>query len=156
MPLSEREQALLEQMEQALRAEDPRLAAQLASSTPPSMRRRRLAVGVLGVVVGLAIVLAGVTHQLVWVGVGGFLVMVVAAVYGFTSPRAPRLGTVQDDGSVRLRHPAGKGLGAHMPGGLGGSTSATGQGRARGSRPSGTFMQRLEQRWDDRRARGDF
>ena len=51
MPLSEHEQRVLEQMEKALYAEDPRLATQLkrtaATGGPAGLDRRRLAVGVL-------------------------------------------------------------------------------------------------------------
>lgn len=148
MPLSEREQALLEQMEQALYAEDPRFAAQLANPSQPR-RRSRLVIGVLGVVAGLGIVLLGVTMQQIWVGVLGFLVMVAAGVYALTTgTRKASLGTVREDGSVQHHTRPRRRL--HRPG--------TPQGGPSGHHPrqSGTFMQRLEKRWDDRRERGDF
>ncbi len=78
MPLSEHEQRLLEQMERALYAEDPKLASTLRGSDLRHHQRRRIALGMLGVLVGLGLLLAGVT--LGWgVGLAGFLVMLVSA-----------------------------------------------------------------------------
>lgn len=153
MPLSEREQALLEQMEQALYAEDPRFAAQLARSSTPR-RRGRLVLGALGVVAGLAVVLLGVSTQQVWVGVVGFLVMVAAGTYALTSgSHRASLAAVAPDGSVGSRPQRS---GTRRFGGLG---RPSGQHpRPGASRPqrTGTFMQRLERRWDERRERGEF
>ncbi|WP_395652949.1 DUF3040 domain-containing protein [Phycicoccus elongatus] len=55
MPLSEHEQQMLEQMEQALASEDPRFAHQMRGGTTLAVRRRRLVLGILGVVIGLAL-----------------------------------------------------------------------------------------------------
>ena len=56
MPLSEHEQQMLAQMEQALASEDPRFAHQMRGGTTLAVRRRRLVLGILGVVIGLALV----------------------------------------------------------------------------------------------------
>lgn len=78
MPLSEHEQRLLEQMERALYAEDPKLASTLRGANLRHNQRRRIALGTLGLVVGLGLLLAGVT--LGWgVGLAGFLVMLASA-----------------------------------------------------------------------------
>ena len=61
MPLSEHEQQLLEQMEQALYAEDPKFASQMQGAGASAAARRRMAIGVVGVVAGLALVLVGST-----------------------------------------------------------------------------------------------
>ena len=60
MPLSEHEQKMLEQMEQALAAEDPRFASQMKGSGFTGPRGRRAILGALGVLLGLGTVLAAV------------------------------------------------------------------------------------------------
>lgn len=162
MPLSEREQALLEQMEQALYAEDPRFAAQLASASSTPGRRRRYILGAIGVLAGLGVVLLGVTQQQVWIGVIGFLIMVAAGFYALASPRR-KLGAVGEDGTVQQR--TSRRFGRPGVGRAGGATKMRRADRAPGAvgrlprdrtPRSGTFMQRLEQRWDERRQRGEF
>ncbi len=86
MPLSEHEQKMLEQMEHALAAEDPRFASQMQGAQSRAAARRRYIVGAVGVVLGLSLVLVGV-NTTIWVGVLGFATMVVAAVYALTPPR---------------------------------------------------------------------
>ena len=130
MPLSEHEQQLLEQMEQALYAEDPKFASQMQGAGAKAAARRRIAIGVVGAIVGLVLVLVGVTTALWWVGGLGFAIMVAAVAFAVTPPRRKAaLGTVQPDGSVRRAAPA----------------------RPKQGKPSGSFMNRLEERWDRRR-----
>ena len=74
MPLSEHEQRLLEQMERQLYADDPKLASTLRGSGRSLRSRHRLLLGVVGVVAGMALLVAGVASA--WpLGVAGFLVM---------------------------------------------------------------------------------
>lgn len=130
VPLSEHEQQLLEQMEQALYAEDPKFASQMQGAGARAAARRRRVIGVVGVLLGLGLVLVGVNTTM-WVGVAGFAVMVASVAFALTPPRGrAKLGTVQADGSVR---PV-----ASSP-------------RARSPKASGSFMHRLEERWDRRR-----
>ena len=75
MPLSEHEQRLLEQMERALYAEDPKFATSMRSARGGAGDRRRIAIGVVGLLVGLGLLVAGVAAKLVIVGVLGFLAM---------------------------------------------------------------------------------
>ena len=56
MPLSEHEQRVLEQMEHAMEAEDPKFATAMRGRTPKARQRRRIMVGSIGVVVGLVLV----------------------------------------------------------------------------------------------------
>lgn len=130
MPLSEHEQQLLEQMEQALYAEDPKFASQMQGAGAKAAARRRMIIGGVGVLVGLALVLVGVSTTM-WLGAAGFAVMVAAVAYGLTPPRRGKasLGAVQPDGTIRK--PSGQ------P-----KSKAGGQE---------SFMQRLESRWDKRR-----
>ena len=76
MPLSEHEQRLLEQMEQALYAEDPKFATSMRHSRGSASDRRRVAVGVVGLLLGLGLLVAGVAAKLVVIGVIGFVAMV--------------------------------------------------------------------------------
>ncbi len=132
MPLSEHEQQLLEQMEQALYAEDPKFASQMQGSGARASARRRMAIGVVGVVAGLALVLVGVNTTM-WIGAIGFAVMVAAVAFALTPPRRKAaLGTVQPDGTVRRSTPA----------------------KPRTTRSGGSFMNRIEERWDRRRDDG--
>ncbi len=85
MPLSEHEQRLLAQMEQALYAEDPTFANNLRTTSAGRASRGRAAVGVLAVLGGMGLVLAGVTTMIVALGVVGFVVMLVGAVIAFSA-----------------------------------------------------------------------
>lgn len=92
MPLSEHEQRLLEQMERALYAEDPKFATALRSPADRRGTRRRSALGVVIALVGAVALVGGVAASLVAVGVLGFLVMlagtflVVASISGSRRP----------------------------------------------------------------------
>ena len=129
MPLSEHEQKVLQAMEQALYAEDPRFATHITNhGLHPG--KRRIIVGVIGVVVGLALVLLAAFNSLIWLGAIGFALMVAGGAWAFTPAKKSVLGAVGPDGAVRR----------------------TVSGETRKSDPkSGGFMQRLEERWDRRR-----
>ena len=126
MPLSDHEQRMLEQMEQALAAEDPKFASQMQGSSLASLQRRRWLVGAVGVIAGLGLVLVGVNTTM-WVGALGFAVMVASAVFAATPPRRARLGVVRGDGTTQP--PSGR------------------PGRKKGQR---SFMDRLDERWERR------
>jgi Protein of unknown function (DUF3040) len=82
VPLSEHEQRLLDQIEQALYADDPKFAATVRSvrsrSRSRSHPRRMLAVAVVGGIAGLALVLVGLVSELIAVSVAGFVLLVAA------------------------------------------------------------------------------
>lgn len=125
MPLSDHEQKMLEQMEQALAAEDPKFASQMQGSTLASLQRRRWVVGAIGVLAGLGLVLVGVNTTM-WVGAIGFAVMVAAAVFAVTPPRKGHLVAVRSDGAPAQGAKGGK------------------------KRGKSSFMERLDERWDRR------
>ena len=85
MPLSEHEQRLLEQIEQALYAEDPKFARSWRVRDLKSLQRARAIRAALLVIVGLGLLVAGVIVQGsstvvgVALGVGGFLFMLGGA-----------------------------------------------------------------------------
>ncbi|MCF3104268.1 DUF3040 domain-containing protein [Streptomyces roseoverticillatus] len=129
MPLSEHEQRMLEQMERALYAEDPKFATALEGSGLRTYTRRRVYQAVAGFLVGIALLMTGVMIQgQYWISVVGFLVMLGCAALAVTGWRkAPRAGAQQGTG------PAGQ---------LGGRGQM---------RPRRSMMDRIEQRWQRRR-----
>jgi hypothetical protein len=85
VPLSEHEQRLLEQIEQALYAEDPKFASIYQGNDIRSHYRRRVVRAVIGLVIGLGLLLAGVVIPLIALGVAGFIVMLAAVSFGVAS-----------------------------------------------------------------------
>lgn len=84
MPLSEHEQRLLSQMEQALYAEDPKFASSLRTVRGRGSRGRA-AGGVLAFLGGLGMVVGGVASTFVAIGVAGFVVMLLGAVLVYSA-----------------------------------------------------------------------
>lgn len=127
MPLSDHEQRLLEQMERALYQEDPKFASSLRSGGSGSLDRKRIAVGSLGVVVGLVVVVTGVAISQPAIGVLGFAMMVAGAFWAWSGTR------VEVGGAT--------GAAASVP--QSGATAKRGGESA--------FMGKMEQRWRKRR-----
>lgn len=75
MPLSEHEQKLLEQLEKQLHEDDPKFAHSMGSDPGRTWSTRHLVIGVLAALAGIALLLVGVTTQIIIVGVLGFVVM---------------------------------------------------------------------------------
>ncbi len=134
MPLSEHEQRLLEQMERALYAEDPKFASSLRGKDPRSNFRRRILLAALGFIVGIVLLMTGLVAQQSVVSVLGFVLMLLSVFFAVTSYRAvttaAQLGVV-DGGEVRRPHTAQ-------------------QRKPRGGGGPG-LMDRLEERWNRRR-----
>jgi hypothetical protein len=83
VPLSDHEQKLLEQMEQALYADDPKFASNLRTAGTGATRKRA-ALGVLAVLAGLGLLVLGVATSPA-VGVAGFTVMLIGAVITYSA-----------------------------------------------------------------------
>lgn len=133
MPLSDNEQRLLEQMERALYAEDPKFASALRGADPRAHARRRVIKASAGFLLGIALLMVGVVTKAVPVSVIGFLVMLAAAFFALSSWRQiPGGGAAQVAPS-----PASRG-GGHVR-------------AARASRSRQGFMSRFEERWNRRR-----
>jgi hypothetical protein len=128
VPLSDHEQRLLEQIERALYAEDPKFASSVRATDLRTHYRRRLIRSAIGFVVGLAILLAGVVTQAFYlvVGVIGFLVMLGFALLGVSAWKRLTAGS--------------------RPGRTAGSRSPT--------PPRPSMMERFEERWRRRRDEG--
>jgi membrane protein implicated in regulation of membrane protease activity len=108
VPLSEHEQRLLEQMERALYAEDPKLASTLGGARQRAAQRRAIALGGIGLLAGLGMLVAGVALPAVLLGVAGFAVMVVSAWYAFgTRRQASPIQAASGTGTTKRRAKTG-------------------------------------------------
>ena len=95
MPLSDHEQRMLDQIESALYAEDPKFASSVRGGhlRTASTRRRLQGVGLF--VLGLALLVAGVAFKATMIGgfpalsVLGFVVMFAGVVFAVSGPPAP-------------------------------------------------------------------
>ncbi len=85
MPLSEHEQRLLDQIERALYAEDPKFATSVRARDLRTHYRLRMARSAVAFVAGLVLLFAGVISRVVAIGVLGFVVMLGALLFGLTS-----------------------------------------------------------------------
>jgi predicted lipid-binding transport protein (Tim44 family) len=140
VPLSEHEQRLLEQMERALYAEDPKFATSMRSARSGAGDRKRIVVGVIAVLVGLGLLIAGVASKLVVVGVLGFLAMLGGIWLVIRSMRA-----------------APEQASAPGAGGPAAPTDITSRSRKTRQKRSGeSLSDRMEERWRRRRETGDF
>jgi hypothetical protein len=148
VPLSEEELRLLEQMERALAAEDPKFVSALQGRTLRRLARiRTFAAGVV-FVAGVALLMAGAMANLVWLGVAGFLVMLGSATVGLATWRGHRV--VEERGSAPEQHPFDVEEHPHRFDVIQGGRASKPR-RPRKPQRHGTFMQRLEQRWQQRR-----
>jgi protein-S-isoprenylcysteine O-methyltransferase Ste14 len=91
MPLSEHEQRLLDQIERALIAEDPKFASTVRAGRLRRPTRRRRIQGFGLFVLGLVLLVVGVAVHSIWLAnvpvasVVGFLVMLAGALLAITS-----------------------------------------------------------------------
>lgn len=125
MPLSDREQRLLDQMERALYDEDPKFATTLRKSTARAFNGRQLFLAVLLFAAGMAAMLGGVATAAVVLGVFGFIVMLAAVMVGMSALRPPKVTTPRTS-ARRGSAPAADATGA-------------------------SFMGKVEERWRRRR-----
>lgn len=125
MALSEHEQRLLDQLEQQLHAEDPKFANSMATPAGAGISTRRIVIGALVAVAGIALLLRGVSLEMpvsLILGILGFLVMGSGVYYATT--RGKRGGTQSNS-------PARK--------------------KEREATSSKNFMSNLENKWDERK-----
>ena len=124
--LSDREQKLLEQMEKALYAEDPKFASSLRRSglTIAPGERRHVILGLLALVAGLGLVFGSVVSKTVIVGIPGFLLVLTGFVFIARGLQEPVAAATPTPTKVRNRSKNSK------------------------------LMSRLEERWQQRRDGG--
>ena len=83
MPLSDHEQRLLDEIEQALYAEDPKFASSVRTARARRRVRSSMLLCVLGVIVGLGLVLVGLLATIIALSVVGFVLLVGS--FGFAA-----------------------------------------------------------------------
>lgn len=128
MPLSEQEQRLLEEMERSLYTNDSDFVSTVGGhSGRPNYTVTVL--GVLGALLGVAVVVAGVVTRLPLLGVAGFVVVLAGVLFAIAPPRSRKASAARPTAAPRS------------------STS-------RPARPRAGLMDRLNERWD-RRQDGD-
>ncbi|MBV9090275.1 MAG: DUF3040 domain-containing protein [Mycobacteriaceae bacterium] len=125
MPLSDHEQRMLDQIESALYAEDPKFASSVRGGGLRAPTTRRRIQGAALFVIGLAMLVSGVAFKATMIGsfpilsVFGFLVMFAGVVFAITGPRLSKAG----------------------------DRSAPGSRQGRGKGPGGSFTSRMEDRF---------
>ena len=130
MALSDEEQRLLQQMEAALAAEDPKLVNAMRGTGLRRVHRHRAALAGVGFFAGLGLLIAGISIN-PFLSVLGFVVMVAAAVTAIYSwQHVAGVGDPNAD-----RDPA-----RTAPGSGGGGSQG--------------FMDKMEERWRRRRDEG--
>jgi Protein of unknown function (DUF3040) len=139
VPLSDHEQRLLEQMERALYAEDPKFATTMRGADLRRRYRRRAIAAAFVFLVGIVVLMTGAISKQIWVGVAGFVIMLVSAWYAVTSwrrvPAVGEIGTFDAGGAENAQPTRAK-------------ATRTAAARRRG------FMERMEERWRRRREGG--
>src|ERR1700733_565292 len=137
VPLSEHEQRQLEQIEQALYREDRRLARLVRPSGPRVHYKRRVAEALVGLVLGAAMIAAGIVLAVIGLAVAGFIVLLLCGIWALNSWR--QMSTVAL---------------AAAQGGPAGKRRSRRRSR-RGGPPRGGFGERLDERWR-RRQEGEL
>ncbi len=126
MPLSEEEARLLHQLEQSLAAEDPDFASTLRGSKLFAHNRRIAVLAVLGFIAGIAMLLGGAVLANTIVGVLGFVSM-LASAYVFLNAYRRGLGSAEEEKTHNAP-----------------------------PKPSGSFVDRMEERWNRRQDGDDY
>ncbi len=151
MPLSEEELRLLEQMERALVEEDPKFASTLRGTTARRSARRRAIIAGGVFALGIVVLMTGAITQLVLVGIVGFVIMLGSATVALTALRGQQAAATAP--APAPGHPSAGNF-TVITGGRRGSRPKRPRGAQRSS--SGSFMERLEERWRRRREQGGF
>jgi hypothetical protein len=153
VPLSEEELRLLEQMERALVAEDPKLASTLRGATLRATARRRALIATVVFVIGVVVLMTGAVTQVIVVGIIGFVVMLASAYVALSSWR----GQDRTPEQPRTSEPGSQGSFSVIEGGRSRKRGNRGPRGSRGRTPSnGSMMERLEERWRRRREQNGF
>ena len=132
MPLSEEEQRQFEQLERALAAEDPKFVSAMRGTNVRVYYKRRAVLASIGFVLGIAVLMTGAILPNTIVGVIGFVVMVACLYIAALSMRRISNSADTADNVTPLQQPRK-------------SKTKTRH------ESSGSFMERMEDRWRRRR-----
>lgn len=99
MPLSDREQQILSDIEARLREEDPKFARAVATTSVSAHLRRRIKLAAAGLVAGFIVMLLLILH--IAFGIAGFALMLFSAVYGANMLK--KLGEAEGKLGAQLR-----------------------------------------------------
>ena len=131
VPLSEHEQRQLEQIEQALYREDPKFGRLVRSSDPRVHHKRRLAQALIGVLIGVGLLAAGVVTHRVYLEAAGAVILLLSLVWAMVSWR-------RHAARVRPAHSKARQARSADPGRPAGGSGLTWRAR---------LMERMEERW---------
>jgi hypothetical protein len=137
VPLSEHEQRQLEQIEQALYADHPRLARIMRAKDPRVHYRRRVVQSAIGFLIGVGVLVAGLLTKHSYLDVVGFVIMLASSLWAIASYRRMTGFVVEH----RTR------------GGARGPRGPRGGGKPPKPAASGGVMERMEERWRRRQER---
>ncbi len=126
MPLSEHEQRQLEQIEQALYADHPRLARVMRAKDPKVHYGRKVRQASLGFLIGVGVLVAGIFLKYPWLWAVGFAIMLLSGFWAIASYRRRAAIAVTDRKRSRSRRQ---------------------RDRAARQPASSGLMERLEERW---------
>ena len=136
MPLSEHEQRQLEQIEQALYREDPKFGRLVRSSDPRVHYKRKLAQGLIGLVIGAAVLAAGVVTRHLYLEAAGAAIFLLSLLWTVVSWRR-HVSRTRPPRKARQQ-----------------ARAASAAGTAGGTRRT-RLMERMEERWRRRQEGGD-
>jgi hypothetical protein len=151
VPLSEEELRLLEQMERALVAEDPKLASTMRGAKVHQRARRQMILGGLGFLAGVGLLMTGAISKIIAVGILGFVVMLACAYLALSAWRG------QGNAPVESPEPppqSGDAPGLRMV--QGGKRPRRGRQPKAHDKAHGSMMERFEERWRRRREQGGY
>ncbi|GAA3087464.1 hypothetical protein JOF29_008183 [Kribbella aluminosa] len=129
VPLSEEEQRQFEQLERALAAEDPKFVSAMRGTNVRLYYRRRAVLAGVGFVLGIVVLMTGAILPNTVIGVIGFVMMVACLYVAALSMK--RISNAGESDDIPPPPPAKRHRTKHES--------------------SGTFMERMEDRWRRRR-----
>jgi hypothetical protein len=142
VPLSEHEQRVLEQIERALYADDPKFAATVRGIDPRTLHRRRYVRAAIGGVIGVVLLPVGIAVQQLELSVVGFVLMLLAFLYGASTWRQTR---------ETAETAAVPGAGVVRPTEFPQARRRRGEKATSRPAPKRGIVARFEERWDRRR-----
>ena len=149
MPLSEEELRLLEQMERALVAEDPKLASTMRGTRLRATARRRAFLGAGAFVIGVIVLMTGAVAQQTVVAIVGFVIMLVSAYVALTFWRGQNHAAEQTVAAPPGSPPSPLSV-------IDGGRAKKRSGRSRPQQSRQSLMERFEERWRRRRDQNGY